>query len=275
MWSIPPPVRNLELRERLGELLGKAFSKPERAAPLYVLRSFWRLFEAQQRAEIACDALIGAAEAAVCKVGLKASAKQAVDELIDTGLLRHPGEIGGERWVAPGEALRSELGPAISRVEATCRALEALWRHPIRSEGVLERALEEAVCLFNEGLFFEVHEVLEAVWLEEKGPVRPVLQGLIQIAAGFHHLENNNANGAVSLLKQGREKVREGGAVRFGVELDQFLEQVTACCDLIESLWEDAFDRFDRRMIPQMRLQERDPHPAIVDSRRIPASPDR
>ena len=266
MRSVPPPIRNLELRNRLNELLDEAFSKSERAAPLYVLRSFGRLVEGQQRAAIHYGALIEAVEAAVREVGPLVSAKEVTDNLINTGLLRHPGEVGGERWVAPGEGLRSELRPAISRVDAYCRALETLWRRLIRSEGVLERAMKEAVCLFNEGLFFEVHEVLEAVWLKEEGQVRLLLQGLIQIAAGFHHLENNNFKGALSLLKEGREKAVEFGAVCFGLEPDRFLEQVKACYDSIEALGRDAFDRFDRRMIPQMRL---------LGPRDIPARPDR
>jgi predicted metal-dependent hydrolase len=266
MRSVPPPIRNLELRNRLGELLDKALSKPERAMPLYALRSFGRLVEGQQRAAIRYEALIEAAEEAVREVGSLVSAKEATEDLITTGLLWHPGEDGGERWVAPGEGLRSELSSAISRVDSYCRALETFRRRPIRSEGVLERAMEEAVCLFNEGLFFEVHEVLEAVWLKEEGQVRLLLQGLIQIAAGFHHLENNNFKGALSLLKEGGEMAGEFGAVCFGLELDRFLEQVKACYDSIEALGRDAFDRFDRRMIPQMRL---------FDPRGIPARPDR
>ena len=266
MRSVPPPIRNLELRNRLSELLDKALSKPERAAPLYALRSFGRLFEGQQQAAIQYDALIEAVEEAVREVGSLVSEREATEDLITTGLLRYPGEVGGERWVAPGEGLRNELRPAISRVDAYCRALETLWRRPIRSEGVLERAMNQAGCLFNEGLFFEVHEVLEAVWLKEEGQVRLLLQGLIQIAAGFHHLENNNFKGALSLLKEGREKAGEFGAVCFGLELDRYLEQVKVCYDSIEALGRDAFDRFDRRMIPQMRL---------LDSRGIPARPDR
>ena len=267
MRTVPPPIDSLELRDRLGQLLHEALSKRQRVAPLYALRSFGRLLEERHCAATSCDALIKAVEAAIHKVGLPGSAGEAVDDLIGAGLLRRSGAADRERQVAPGEGLRSELRVAISRIEAMCRALEVLWRYPIRSEAMLERATRQAACLFNEGLFFEVHEVLEAVWLREEDRVRPVLQGLIQIAAGFHHLENNNVKGAVSLLKQGREKVGERGTVCLGVELDQFLGQVTACCDSIESLREGAFDRFDRRMIPQMRLLDGPADGAAADPR--------
>ncbi|MGH7433465.1 MAG: DUF309 domain-containing protein, partial [Candidatus Methylomirabilales bacterium] len=143
------------------------------------------------------------------------------------------------------------------RLGAYSRALEALYRRPIRSADEVERALEEAACLFNEGLFFEVHEVLEAVWLKQDGEARRLLQGLIQIAVGFHHLENKNFNGALSLLLEGWGKAREYGPDRFGVKLDRFLEEADACRRSIESFGREAFDRFDRRMIPRMELQER------------------
>ena len=99
-----------------------------------------------------------------------------------------------------------------------------------------------------------MHEVLEAVWLKQEGRARPLLQGLIQIAVGFHHLENKNLGGAVSLLREGMGKVKDYSAARVGLELDRFLEGVERCARSIESLGRDAFDRFDRRLIPQMRL---------------------
>jgi hypothetical protein len=60
--------------------------------------------------------------------------------------------------------------------------------------------LERAAALANHGLFFEVHELLEPVWFRASEPARTALQGLIQVAVAFHHLENGNLEGARSLL---------------------------------------------------------------------------
>lgn len=197
MRTVPPPIRDLELREALSELLKRALRAPDRAEPLHLLRSFERAIRAQQ----------------------------------------HPEEPA-----------------ALTRVGAYCRALEALSRHQVRSADPVEQALQEAACLFNEGLFFEAHEVLEAVWLRQEEPARPFLQGLIQIAVGFHHLENNNLRGCLFLLKEGVEKVRGCGPNRFGLDLDRFIAQIESARRSIESLEEEAFDRFDRHMVPQMSL---------------------
>ena len=65
-------------------------------------------------------------------------------------------------------------------------------------------ALAEGRRLFNAGRFFESHEVWEAAWLREEAEIRALLQGLIQIAAGFHQaLDRRNASGCARLLAAG------------------------------------------------------------------------
>ncbi len=61
--------------------------------------------------------------------------------------------------------------------------------------------IEEGIRLFNDRYFFEAHEVLEGVWREEHGELRFFLQGLIQICAAYHHTQNGNSIGAVTLLE--------------------------------------------------------------------------
>jgi hypothetical protein len=78
---------------------------------------------------------------------------------------------------------------------------EATPRDPVA------RAVHRAVALWNECLFFEVHEVLEAVWTTAAGDVRQALQGLIQVAVAFHHLAHGNVRGARSLLGEGRARL--------------------------------------------------------------------
>jgi len=257
MRSLPAPIRDLELRDRLGELLGEALHDQGRAAPLYLIRSFGRLAEARGPVGVSPEDLIRAAEDALREAGRPASAKEVIHELLGSGLLEQTGDGAGSLRVAPGKHLLAELSAVVVRTDAYCRALEALYRRPLHPAGEMERALEAAACLFNEGLFFEVHEVLEALWLKLEGQSRLLLQGLIQIAVGFHHLENRNINGALSLLREGREKVNAYGPDRFGLRLDRFLEQADACRRSIESLGREAFDRFDRQMIPRMHFQNR------------------
>lgn len=57
------------------------------------------------------------------------------------------------------------------------------------------------ISLFNNGLFFECHDALEPLWLSAKGEEKLNLQSLILLAAGFHHIQHQNAAGAQAVWK--------------------------------------------------------------------------
>ena len=69
----------------------------------------------------------------------------------------------------------------------------------------LYRGLDE----FNEGRFFEAHEVLEDLWHEYREVDRTFIQGLIQIAAAYYHLQSSNFRGAASQFTKGSEKLAQ------------------------------------------------------------------
>jgi predicted metal-dependent hydrolase len=58
---------------------------------------------------------------------------------------------------------------------------------------------------WNEGLFFEAHETLEPRWIQERDPG---MQGLIQLAAAFHHLQKGNTRGARTMLQRAIPRLR-------------------------------------------------------------------
>jgi len=66
---------------------------------------------------------------------------------------------------------------------------------------------ERGIAHFNAGEFFEAHEVWEELWLRAPGNDKPFLQGIIQIAAAFHHFKRGNLRGARTLLTAGLGKI--------------------------------------------------------------------
>ncbi|MBI2526958.1 MAG: DUF309 domain-containing protein [Candidatus Rokubacteria bacterium] len=95
----------------------------------------------------------------------------------------------------------------------------------------LRRALHTAACLFDAGLYFEMHEQLEPYWMRSEGDEREVLQGLIQVAVGFQHLANGNLDGARLLLHDGCARLL--GRRLDGMDLESFGQGVRRC-------WEEA-----------------------------------
>jgi uncharacterized protein len=72
------------------------------------------------------------------------------------------------------------------------------------------RGLEPGRAAFNRGAYFEAHELWEDAWRELEGAERTLVQGLIQIAAGLHHLRQDRPRPAAGLLRKGLEKLSLG-----------------------------------------------------------------
>lgn len=54
--------------------------------------------------------------------------------------------------------------------------------------------------LFNEGAFWHAHEAWEELWLVAESDVHQYLQGLIQLAAAYHHVQKGTISGAARLF---------------------------------------------------------------------------
>jgi len=80
-------------------------------------------------------------------------------------------------------------------------------------------AFRRGIEQFNTGLFFDAHETWEEVWLRSPEPEKTFLQGIIQIAAAFHHYSRGNARGAQSLFQAGLGRLARFPDVYRGIAL--------------------------------------------------------
>ena len=70
------------------------------------------------------------------------------------------------------------------------------------SEKERGRLIERGVELFNVHEFWHAHEAWEALWLKASGDEKQFLQGLIQLAAAYHHVKRGTSpRGAVRLFE--------------------------------------------------------------------------
>ena len=83
-----------------------------------------------------------------------------------------------------------------------------------------DRLFRKGLEAFNSGLFYEAHEHWEEVWLDTPDPEKMFLQGLIQVAAAFHHYSRANRQGTHNLLRAGLTKVERFPHVHGGLELE-------------------------------------------------------
>ena len=79
---------------------------------------------------------------------------------------------------------------------------------------------------FNSAHFYEAHEHWEEVWLETSDPDKKFLQGLIQVAAAFHHHSRANLQGTRNLLRAGLLKLDCFPDAHAGLEIAALREAV-------------------------------------------------
>ena len=90
----------------------------------------------------------------------------------------------------------------------------------------VELLLDQGIDLFNRRYFFEAHDVLEEIWQAEKGPLRNFFKGLIHLAGGFHHYQNENWRGSAALLTSGIVYLKPYGPEQMGIDLAVILPRV-------------------------------------------------
>jgi hypothetical protein len=73
---------------------------------------------------------------------------------------------------------------------------------------------------FNSRHFFDAHETWEEIWLATPEPDKAYLQGIIQIAAAFHHYGRGNAKGTRSLLEAGLRRLERCSPGHFGISME-------------------------------------------------------
>lgn len=87
--------------------------------------------------------------------------------------------------------------------------------------GARRSSLAAGIELFNARRFWDAHEAWERLWLVAEGPEKRFLQGLIQLAAAYHHVQRGTYPGGIRLFDAALQKLGEfppecGGVHRAG-----------------------------------------------------------
>lgn len=110
----------------------------------------------------------------------------------------------------------------------------ALYRQAadeMKSGGIVD-ARYQAICLWNLGLYFEMHELLETIWLRSRDPERSALKGWIQAAGVYVHFRRGKKAVARSLAKRAAVYLNSGrDSLRFIANLDQIIDALSDPAD--------------------------------------------
>ena len=79
----------------------------------------------------------------------------------------------------------------------------------------------KGIQFFNRELFFEAHEELELAWREEKGAIRDVYRGILQVGLGYYHILRGNYPGAVKMFLRCRSWLAPYPSNCRGIDLER------------------------------------------------------
>ena len=102
--------------------------------------------------------------------------------------------------------------------------------------------------LFDAGAYFECHDVWEDVWQGLRTGSRDFLQGLIQAAVAFHHLDGGNLAGAGSVLGRSLARLSRYGDRHWGLDAGRLRAELRA--------WSERVARAEQLEAPRPRLQD-------------------
>jgi predicted metal-dependent hydrolase len=112
---------------------------------------------------------------------------------------------------------------------------------------------------FNEADYYTCHDLLEEMWLADRG--NQFLKGLLQMSVAIYHYEYGNVKGARLMFKRAEECLVEYRPLHWGLDLEVILlflqEALSIIPDDIDSVpYNDMDDYLPKLTVPALFLEE-------------------
>src|SRR5207237_3251932 len=98
---------------------------------------------------------------------------------------------------------------------------------------------------FNRGEYFEQHESLEEIWLDEPRLIRRLYQGILKIGVGFYKLRLGNYRGTVNHINGGIAYLQRFEDDCLGVDTARLISEAAAVRDKVIELGPERMAEFD------------------------------
>jgi uncharacterized protein len=114
----------------------------------------------------------------------------------------------------------------------------------------------EGLRLFNAGEYFEAHEALEDAWNAEKGRVRDLYRGILQIAVVYLHITRRNYNGAVKVYVRSQRWMKDWPDLCRGIEVGKLRRDAEVVISEVKRLGMEKISKFDLSLLKPVRWDE-------------------
>lgn len=107
---------------------------------------------------------------------------------------------------------------------------------------------------FNRREFFECHETIEAVWVEEKRSVRLLYQGVLQVGVALYHVQRGNWRGAMKVLARAIPKLAHFEPTCMGIDVGRLLADARHIREHLIQLGPERVSEFDAALFPTIHV---------------------
>ena len=111
--------------------------------------------------------------------------------------------------------------------------------------------------LFNAGEYFEAHEALEDAWNAERGKVRDLYRGILQIAVVYLHIRRGNYEGAVKVYARSQRWLQGWSEVCRGIQVGELKRNAEVAINEVKSLGKDNMSQFDLALLKPVSWNEK------------------
>lgn len=97
--------------------------------------------------------------------------------------------------------------------------------------------------------YFECHEVMEELWIEERR--NPLWQGLLQVAVALYHHSNGNRSGTIKLFEQAIEKLVDKPDKMLGIDMKEIVDRSVRYLENVKNDQDTPFNPFKITILDQ------------------------
>lgn len=124
-------------------------------------------------------------------------------------------------------------------------------------DGILHPKAIEGMKLFNTHKFFEAHEELEDAWREEKGEVRNLYRGILQVAVVYLHITRGNYDGAVKVYERCIKWLKPWPNICKGIQVEKLRNDLENVIKEVRGLGRENINGFDISLFKNVEWNEK------------------
>lgn len=118
---------------------------------------------------------------------------------------------------------------------------------PLLVKGVME---------FNTGDYYEAHETIEQLWMQEHGTIREMYRGVLQVAVAYYHIQRLNYWGALKMFLRSLQWLEPLPDICQGLDIAQLRVDARQVQLELERLGPSRLEEFDMSLLKPIRRQD-------------------